>query len=385
MARLGECHAVGTVHGDSMDVEPIPPETANPSVAAHERRTSPRTSAICLSGGGYRAMLFHVGALRRLHELDLLRSTDRVSSVSGGSIVAALLALTWDANDGPDVEAVEKRVFDLAGRTLDWPSVFGAPVRGKSPAMNLARHYDKHLFDGRSLQDIIDVPRFVFNTTNMRTGSLMRWSRPYGADYAIGQIRDPDIALSLVVAASSAFPPFLSPIRISPPGPFVDFDTQQDVGHAGPLWLTDGGVYDNFGLQTAESFETVLISDGGAPFSTDTRMRTNWMSQTLRTISLLTDQVRRRRQFEQIQTVQHENRTRVFWTIGDAPTADGAPFTQAAAKRLALTPTRLRKMSIAIRYELMNLGYVTADQGLRVGLDIETAPTTRLPYPARLD
>jgi NTE family protein len=50
--------------------------------------------ALCLSGGGYRAMLFHVGALLRLNELGLLLSLDRVSSVSGGSITAALLDLT---------------------------------------------------------------------------------------------------------------------------------------------------------------------------------------------------------------------------------------------------------------------------------------------------
>lgn len=34
--------------------------------------------ALCLSGGGYRAMLFHAGALRRLNELGWLRRLDRV-------------------------------------------------------------------------------------------------------------------------------------------------------------------------------------------------------------------------------------------------------------------------------------------------------------------
>ena len=46
--------------------------------------------ALCLSGGGYRAMLFHVGALWRLNELGLLPRLDRVSSVSGGSITAGV-------------------------------------------------------------------------------------------------------------------------------------------------------------------------------------------------------------------------------------------------------------------------------------------------------
>src|SRR5205085_2854819 len=51
--------------------------------------------ALCLSGGGYRAMLYHVGALWRLNELGLLPTLTRVSSVSGGSIAAGVLALAW--------------------------------------------------------------------------------------------------------------------------------------------------------------------------------------------------------------------------------------------------------------------------------------------------
>ena len=49
--------------------------------------------ALCLSGGGYRAMLFHVGALWRLYEAGWLPKIDRISSVSGGSITAAVLGL----------------------------------------------------------------------------------------------------------------------------------------------------------------------------------------------------------------------------------------------------------------------------------------------------
>jgi len=51
--------------------------------------------ALCLSGGGYRAMLFHLGVLWRLNEAGVLPKFDRVSSVSGGSITAGVLALHW--------------------------------------------------------------------------------------------------------------------------------------------------------------------------------------------------------------------------------------------------------------------------------------------------
>src|ERR1700740_2394413 len=50
---------------------------------------------LCLSGGGYRAMLFHIGTLWRLNELGWLPKLTRISSVSGGSITAGVLALSW--------------------------------------------------------------------------------------------------------------------------------------------------------------------------------------------------------------------------------------------------------------------------------------------------
>src|SRR5664279_3585758 len=51
--------------------------------------------ALCMSGGGYRAMLFHLGSLWRLNELNYLPKLNRVSSVSGGSITNGILALNW--------------------------------------------------------------------------------------------------------------------------------------------------------------------------------------------------------------------------------------------------------------------------------------------------
>ena len=72
---------------------------ADPSLtpAAKERRVRGPQKGIglCLSGGGYRAMLFHVGSLWRLLEMGYLAKLDRISSVSGGSITAATLGLHW--------------------------------------------------------------------------------------------------------------------------------------------------------------------------------------------------------------------------------------------------------------------------------------------------
>src|SRR5437879_10945010 len=51
--------------------------------------------ALCLSGGGFRAALFHLGALRRLNELGFLSKMRTISSVSGGSVANGLLARLW--------------------------------------------------------------------------------------------------------------------------------------------------------------------------------------------------------------------------------------------------------------------------------------------------
>ena len=60
---------------------------------------------LCLSGGGYRAALFHLGALRRLDELGVLGQVRTISAVSGGALIANLLAdprLVWPEPPAPD-------------------------------------------------------------------------------------------------------------------------------------------------------------------------------------------------------------------------------------------------------------------------------------------
>ena len=50
---------------------------------------------LCLSGGGFRATLFHVGVIRRLNELGVLARLSTITSVSGGSILNGVLATRW--------------------------------------------------------------------------------------------------------------------------------------------------------------------------------------------------------------------------------------------------------------------------------------------------
>jgi NTE family protein len=106
-----------------------------------ERREAPQPGiALCLSGGGYRAMLFHVGTLWRLNELGYLPKLSRVSSVSGGSITAAVLAVNWSALgfDGNGIgQNFSKGLVDpiryLASITIDqWAIGIGALTPGAS-------------------------------------------------------------------------------------------------------------------------------------------------------------------------------------------------------------------------------------------------------------
>jgi Patatin-like phospholipase len=72
---------------------------------------------ITLSGGGFRAMLFHAGALTRLNELALLSKANRISSVSGGSIAAGYVAAVWS-----------RLQPDAAGVFREFSKIFVAPL-----------------------------------------------------------------------------------------------------------------------------------------------------------------------------------------------------------------------------------------------------------------
>ena len=177
--------------------------------------------ALCLSGGGYRAMVFHIGALWRLYELRLLDKINRISSVSGGSITAGLLALRWrELSFNPaslQNDFVPKVVGPLrrfACKTIDEEAFILDHLPFGSVSGHIAAAYDDHLFKGATLQDLPDEPRFVINATNVQSGVLWRFMKPYMRDYCVGEVKTPTVRLAQAVAASSAFPPVLSPLEL---------------------------------------------------------------------------------------------------------------------------------------------------------------------------
>lgn len=374
---------------------------------------------ICVSGGGYRAMLYHLGAYWRLCELGILGRAKRISSVSGGSIVSGKLALEWkklglspEGSPGPVpaafIELVVRPIRSMASKTIDvWPSLLSAACVANAGKM-IASKYDAHLFHGATLQDLPDDslplgapgggPRFVINATNLRSGVLWRFSRAYMADYTVGMAPKPRVSLAVAVASSSAFPPLLSPVRLplDPTAFLVDEKKPQNAHTRDEAILTDGGVYDNLGMETVwKRCRTVFVSDagGGAEFW-DPRASRNWLRQMWRVFWVQRQQVGGLRRRQLMTSYTPRSRPGVasdpwwrhgsFWSIATSidkyQLRDATPIPEKETAEIARTPVRLKAMSAAVQEGLINWGYASCDASVRRWYDPSLPGPSKLPY-----
>lgn len=363
-------------------------------------RTPEAGVALCLSGGGYRAMLFHVGAVWRLNELGFLPKLARVSSVSGGSITAATLGRNWPRLDFDEADVARALVPQfvaqlraLASHTIDRGSILGGILTpGKTIGDKVAAAYRKHLFGTDTLRNLPEQPRFVINATNVQTGSLWRFSRKYMADYRIGLFPEPEVELAVAVGASSAFPPVLSPVRMK-----VDPNGYEQDGR-GPLCrppyssevvLSDGGVYDNLGLETAwKRYQTILVSDGGGQMAPEPKAHGDWARHAMRITSIIDNQVRSLRKRQTIEGFERGDRTGAYWGIRSDigrfdPPGGSLPCPVDRTTALAATKTRLERMPEELQERLINWGYAACDAAMRTHVVGDGAPPARFPYPER--
>jgi NTE family protein len=339
-------------------------------------------------------MLFHAGAMWRLNEAGYLGRVNRVSSVSGGSIAAGVLASRWSDlrfDDGVAdnfTDRVVRPIRSLADHTIDWKAVVGALFTRGGAGNRVAAAYRRRLFGRRTLQDLPDEPRFVFNATNLQTGALWRFEKPYMADYRVGMVRSPDVPLATAVAASSAFPPVLSPLRLALDPARVE-DAQGTDLHREPYTsaavLSDGGVYDNLGVEAAfKSFDTVLISDGGGAMADAEHVTSFWPLQLLRVTNVIDNQVRALRKREAIADFQN-GWSGAYWgirtDIRNYQLADALPCDLARTAELAATPTRLAAMKDDLQERLINWGYAVCDAALRRHVNKGITPPGAFPYP----
>ena len=77
-----------------------------------------REVGLALSGGGSRAIAFHLGCLRALDDLGLLNRLQVISSVSGGSVISAMFAYSNDSFAKFDARVVKVLRRGLTGGIL---------------------------------------------------------------------------------------------------------------------------------------------------------------------------------------------------------------------------------------------------------------------------
>lgn len=211
---------------------------------------------LCLSGGGFRAAFYALGALRYLAEAGQLGRVDVISAVSGGSIAAAAVADRWTA-------------FEAAGGTVDaFLSEIDEPFRARVTSKNvrnawvrrallgffvprsggrgiaLGRTLAKHLYLHKRVAELPARPQVIFTSTDLTAGRAFRISRDFvgSFDYGYAEPAPDSLELGVAVASSAAFPMSFSVIWL--PTADLPLGNPPKV-----LSLVDGGVYDNLGLE----------------------------------------------------------------------------------------------------------------------------------------
>lgn len=345
-----------------------------------------------------------------MRDAGLLAKLSCISSVSGGSITSGVLALAWHQLDNTPVGDVAfqtqfvAKIRSLANETLDRGAVIGGTLLPFVTIGDLVAHaYDKHLFHEATLQDLpTDGPEFIFNATSLQTGARFAFERGRVGDYRIGYVKNPTIPLARAVAASSAFPPILSPQilkfskgEIEPP-PFGRWkEVEKDAAYLRRVVLADGGVNDNMALNAVwgkvgeAKFGIQFVSDAGKKVTPDPEPGENWASQSMRILNLIDDQVRNlhaRWWFERkaLNIVKG-----AFWnTRADfdeqkeiyAP-SPALPCPVARTGVLAAIDTRLAAMDNTLQERLINWGYAAGDAALRRQFASDLPQPGGFPYP----
>ncbi|HET7566120.1 MAG TPA: patatin-like phospholipase family protein [Gemmatimonadaceae bacterium] len=367
-----------------------------------------RGIGLCLSGGGFRATLFHLGALRRLNELGILGQLRTITSVSGGSITAAHIAATvpwplatpmsraqWEARVAAPLRAFTSknlRTGAIAKRLLPWKWFH------ESTAVEAMAARFRERLTRMTLSQLPEEPNFIFCATDMAFGVDWVFERTRMGDYQAGYVQPPpaDWPVGTAVAASACFPPVFNPL----PMPFKA--NQYAGGHApvgkardaalSDLRLTDGGDYDNLGLEPVwNDHAFVLSSDGGSTF--EFAPDANLFSRIQRYVSIVENQARALRKRWLISSFIANVMEGTYWGVGSARSSydpdDTVGYSKALATELIDTiRTDLDAFSEAEAAVLENHGYLLADIAIRQHVrDLlpNPIPPLAIPHPAWME
>jgi NTE family protein len=303
---------------------------------------------LAMSGGGFRAAAFHLGVMRKLDKMGILGKLDLISCVSGGSIAGATLATNWANPSG----ALDKLDAYLRTKSIAVASVIGGILDPfESRLDKLAGTYDRDLFSNRTLSTLSNGPRAYFNATNLATGNMFSFVAGGGrpaemGDYELGFVQAPGFKISRAVAASSAFPPVFPPLRLDP----SEYPPGQEVEY---VTLTDGGVYDNMGVnptlrRNRNPLDYVIVSDGGKPFAINNQPTESGSMVLKAAIDIMMEQIRG----IEFDRIQHRHLAGVgavpMWFSIDSREGETQPGDASSASSISTNLKRLSAEEMAV-------------------------------------
>jgi len=248
---------------------------------------------LALSGGGTRAVTFHLGVLLRLAHCDVFDRIVRLSTVSGGSLTTALIfthgkakpewpvARDYIQNTYPALRQLLTSVDLLSVQTvLRNPHIM--PLVPAHRALAISKLLQTQWGINGSLSELPENPHWMINTTCVETGKNWRFSRSEMGDWVFGKHYEPPYDIATVAAASAAVPYALGGLSFKLPNDGW-FETDPGTGkpikekepplHTVRLW--DGGVYENLGIEplykpgrNAIDCDDVIVSDASGSIPT---------------------------------------------------------------------------------------------------------------------
>lgn len=308
---------------------------------------------LSLSGGGYRAAAYHLGTLKKLNQLGILKEVDVLSTISGGSIIGAYYCLQKD--NFPEFEKslyTKLQSVGVIGHVLFsftflfallFIALFLVPMfwvlftnyAWLSPIIfvvfmflllklqfiifpvskRIERVFDTFFYDFKTMGDLPAKPALVVGTTNLNTSRLFTFSKDWMQDTTYQYLKDDTgeivpvkfkaeiFPLSRAVIGSSCVPFAFTPITIDKKF-FVN--PERDFKRVYPQ-LVDGGVYDNQGIhkvmQTGKyACKFRIVSDAGNKLEDD-RFR-NTFTLLLRTVNVFMARIKN---VQMVQGIYTEN------------------------------------------------------------------------------
>lgn len=240
--------------------------------------------SIALSGGGVRAMVYHLGVLKYFAEQNAFERISNISSVSGGSLLIGLIYkennYEWPSSKDfitkiyPSIRRmlisvdIQKKLFQfIIYRPWNWNYLFSNRAKALSKVINSVWGVSE------SLSKIPHAPEWSINGTTIENGKRFRFKNNTLGDYDTGYAEANNFSLSEALAVSAGFPAGIGPLTIKtnsykwkkkPTWNGPDGSEVEIAPDFKKLHLYDGGVYDNLGTEPLFNSGTNLPKNGNA-------------------------------------------------------------------------------------------------------------------------